>query len=419
MPYGHTLLKVTLPDHWLGEVAALRTVTPAPDVHALLASALRQPIGSPPLSQLAKPGQTAAVIVDDYTRKTPVRQFLPLVLEQLLAAGIGQRDIRIVIALGTHRPMTEAEIVAKVGADVATQLEIVNAPGTSESDVVYLGASSSGIPAWINRAVAEADVRVGLGMITPHMDAGFSGGAKIILPGVCGVRTVDAFHAASAFTPENQLGSAAAPLRRSLEQFVAERVPLHFIVNVILTPDGEIVQCVAGHCIEAHRAGVKVAQAVFGVSIQRRYPIVVAGCYPYDIDWWQSAKGVWSGDRMTADGGTLVVVTAAPESHSNYSLLPHYMGRDPDELKQEIEAGRAADAKQAATGVMFGDLRKRINLVLVSDGLTPADADAMRMPYYASVEDAVADAVGRLPEAQRRGCVGVIPQAGIALPLVE
>ena len=419
MPYGHTRLKVTLPDHWLGEVAALRTVRPAPNVHALVASALRQPIGSPPLSQLAKPGQTAAVIVDDYTRQTPVRQFLPLVLEQLLAAGIRQRDIRIVIALGTHRPMTEAEIVAKVGADVATQYEIVIAPGATESDVVYVGASSSGISAWISRAVAEADVRVGLGMITPHMDAGFSGGAKIILPGVCGARTVDAFHAASAFIPGNQLGSAAAPLRHSLEQFVAERVPLHFIVNVILTRDGEIHQCVAGDCIEAHRVGVKVAQAVCGVSIKQRYPIVVAGCYPYDIDWWQSAKGVWSGDGMTADGGTLVVVTAAPEGHSTYTLLPHYMGRDPDELKREIEAGRAADAKQAATGVMFGDLRKRINLVLVSDGLTPADAGAMRMPYYVSAEDAVADAAGRLPEDQRRGCVGVIPQAGIALPLVQ
>jgi len=164
---------------------------------------------------------------------------------------------------------------------------------------------------------------------------------------------------------------------------------------------------------------VKVAQAVFGVPIKQRHPIVVAGCYPYDIDWWQSAKGVWSGDEMTADGGTLVVVTAAPEGHSTYTLLPHYMGRDPDELKREIEAGRAADAKQAATGVMFGDLRKRINLVLVSDGLTPADAGAMRMPYYVSAEDAVADAAGRLPEDQRRGCVGVIPQAGIALPLVQ
>lgn len=419
LPYGSDMLPITIPDEWLGEVARPQPVAPAPDVHALIASALDHPIGSPPLLELAKPGQRVAIMVDDYTRKTPVHQILPLVLQRLSSAGVAQEDIRIVAALGTHRPMTQAEIVAKVGADVAASYEIVNTPSTTQTEMVYMGTSSNRIPAWVNRVVAEADARIGLGMITPHMDAGFSGGAKIILPGVCSSLTVDTFHKVSAFVPENQLGNVQAPLRRNLEQFVGERVPLDFIVNAIITLDGGIYQCVAGHFVEAHRAGVKHAKAVFGTPVGRKYPIVVANCYPYDHDLWQSTKGLWSGDLLAADGGTVVMVTAAPEGTSTYPLVPHYIGRDPAELERELEADEVKDAKQAAAGVMYGHLMQRINVVLVSDGLTQADADAMGIPYYDSVKAAVADQVGRLRPSEQRGAVGVLPQAGIVLPLVK
>jgi nickel-dependent lactate racemase len=267
--------------------------------------------------------------------------------------------------------------------------------------------------------VAGADVRIGVGMITPHLEAGFSGGMKIVLPGVCGARTVDAFHRESAFIAQNQLGQIAAPLRQTLEQFVAERVPLTFIVNAIVTPDGQLYACVAGHPLQAHRAGVKHAQAVFSAPARQRYPIVVANCYPYDIDLWQSVKGIWAGDLITADGGVLIAVTAAPEGNSSYPLVPGYIGRDADELKREIETGAALDDKQAATGAMFHTLLRRIRLVLVSDGLTADDARAMGIDYYRSVEAAIAAEIDRLPIGARTGAIGFVPQAGIVLPMIE
>jgi len=418
LPYGNSTLPVSVPEVWLGEIATPQAVEPHPDVPLLITKALNNPIGTPPLSEIVKPGQRVTITVDDYTRKTPVDLLLPPVLEQLLAAGVTQADIRLVVALGTHRPMTRAEIMAKVGTEVADRYEVINTPSTAQSEMVYLGTSSNGIPAWVNRTVAEADVRIGLSMITPHLEAGFTGGAKIILPGVCSSITVDAFHTASAFIPENQLGCLEAPLRRTLEQFVGEQVPLDFIVNAIITLGGEMYQCVAGHPIEAHRAGVRYAQTVFGVTFRRRYPIVIANCYPYDFDLWQSAKGVWAGDMLTADGGTLIMVTAAAEGNSNYPLVPDYIGQNPEKLKRKIKAGEVEDAKQAATGVMFGHLRQRINLALVSDGLTPTDARAMGIPHFTSVEEALEVEVKRLPASKRRGAVAVLPQAGVMLPLV-
>jgi len=239
------------------------------------------------------------------------------------------------------------------------------------------------------------------------------------LPGVCGTRSVDAFHRQSAFIAQNQLGQIAAPLRGVLEQFVSERVPLTFIVNAIITLDGQHYACVAGHPLLAHRAGVKHALAVFSAPAKRRYPIVVANCYPYDIDLWQSIKGIWAGDLITDDGGTLIAVTAAPEGNSTYPLVPGYIGRDADAVKREIETGTALDDKQAATGVMFRTLMRRVRLVLVSEGLTAADARTMGIDYYSSVEAAAAAEIDRLPIGARAGAMGIVPQAGIVLPVIE
>ncbi len=419
LPYFNSTRPLSLPDDWLGEMVEPQPVSTVDGAAALIAAALHHPIGTPRLAKLVRPDQTVAIIVDDYTRKTPVGLMLPLVLDELYARGVPHDHIRIVVALGTHRPMTDAEIAQKIGAAIVQAHDIVNVPSTDDQEMVYLGTSSNRIPAYVNRVVAEADVRIGLGMITPHLDAGFSGGMKIVLPGVCSARTVDAFHAQSAFVLENQLGNVAAPLRRALEQFVSERVPLTFIVNVIVTPDEQVYQCVAGDPLQAHRAGVEHALAVFSASAQRRYPIVVANCYPYDIDLWQSVKGIWAGDLLTADGGILIAVTAAPEGNSTYPLVPAYVGRDPEVVKREIEASTAEDAKQAATGVMFRRMMRRIRLALVSDGLTLDDAGTMGIDYYPSVEAAVAAAIDRLPVDVRRGAVGILPHAGMVLPVID
>lgn len=410
---------VSLPDEWIGEVIEPRPVTIVAEAGNIIKAALAHPINSAPLAELVRPAHRVAILVDDYTRKTPIDRMLPPVLEALRAAGVPDQNIRIVIALGTHRPMTDEELAHKLGAEIAHKYSVINVPSTCDDEFVYLGTASNGLPAYANRAVADADIRIGLGMITPHLDAGFSGGMKIVLPGVCDTRTVDAFHRQSAFTAQNQLGQIDAPLRGVLEQFVSERVPLTFIVNAIVTPDGQMYACVAGHPRQGHRAGVQHALAVFSAPARRRYPIVVANCHPYDIDLWQSIKGIWAGDLITDDGGTLIAATAAPEGNSTYPLVPGYIGRDAAEVKREIETRTAQDDKQAATGVMFRTLMRRIRLVLVSEGLTADDARTMGIDYYSSVEAAVAAEIDRLPIGARAGAIGIVPQAGIVLPVIE
>lgn len=419
LPYGKGTLSIGLPESWLGHVAMPRSVRPKGNAEEIVQRALHQPIGSPRLSELVRRDQRVAVIVDDFTRKTPAARFLPLVLDELERAGVREADTTIVVALGTHRPMTPEEIRAKVGERISGSIRIVNCPSHLEEQMTFLGTSSNGIPAWVNRTVAEADVRIGLGMITPHSDAGFSGGSKIILPGVCSSLTVSAFHGATAYHGETQLGQVDSVIRRDLEQFVAEKVPLAFIVNVILTLDGEIVQCVAGHPVLAHRSGVSHALDVFSVPVPHRYPVVVANCFPYDLDLWLSTKGAFCGGLVTASGGTLILVTAATEGNSNYPQFPSYLGTGPDLLMQQLEKRACPNATLASESVKLWQLRHRANLVMVSDGLTESDFATMGIRNLPTVEAALREAVGRLPPPLRDRSVCVIPQGGIVLPVLE
>jgi hypothetical protein len=171
------------------------------------------------------------------------------------------------------------------------------------------------------------------------------------------------------------------------------------------------------------------ARRIYGAPVPRRFPIVIADCAPYDQDLWQSIKGAFAGDLLTADGGTLILHTAAPEGNSSYGLVPYYAGFDPDLLRTRLLSGRVVDAPvrdaplggdaamQAATGVLWGSLRKRVTLALVSAGLTAEDAAAMRAEYFTEVEAAMAAALSRLPPPARAGAVALIPQAGVVLPM--
>jgi nickel-dependent lactate racemase len=409
-------LRIDIPRAVLGEVVGPRPVAPAADPDALIQGALNRPMASPRLEELAQVGQRVAILVDDNTRETPIPQMLPPVLERLQSAGIQRDQIRIVIAPGTHRPLTRQEAEAKVGAALASEYEIVNVSAWDEDQFVYCGTASNGIPAYVNRVVVEAELRVGLGSIVPHSNTGYGGGAKIVLPGVCSARTVDAFHARDADIQTNYMGVAEMPMRHALETFVGERVGLEFILNTVLNGDGAPVQAVAGHYIRAHRAGVERGQAVFGTPVARRYEVVVCNAFPTDHDLWQSTKALWTGDLLTVDGGTLVLLTACREGVTVHPLIADYVGRDPDALETELHAGWAEDPNACGVAIPIARMKRRIRLALVSPTLEQAIAQRMGVAYYDSVEEAID---GELAHQDGSGRVAVLTHGGYTLPLVQ
>jgi len=416
LPYGSSCLTFEIPDDYLGEVVSPRRIVADSGTDAAIRHALDDPVGTPVLPKILRPEQKVAVIIDDISRETPTAQMLPPLLEVLTNAGAETANVSIVIALGTHRSMTEAEIAVKVGPEILKTYRVFNTPCTDDRDMVYLGTSSNGIPAYIHRSVAEADIRIGVGMISPHMDTGFSGGAKIILPGVCSRQTVDAFHARQASLSGNQLGVVDAPMRHDLETFVGDRVGLDFILNAVLNRDGTLYRCVAGHYIQAHRRGVEFAREVYGVPVARRYPLVISNAFPAQIDLWQSTKGIASGELMTLDRGTLILVTHCREGNNTHPLFADYFGQTPDRLLGELGAGNAEDPVACALAVAISRVRERIKICLVSSGLSASDANRIGFTYYKTVEEAIATELKSCGNEPR---VGVLTHGGVILPLIS
>lgn len=414
LPYGSEKVGFHLPVRNFGELLEPRAVSPLGDLPDLLTRSLDQPIGTARLEELVFPSDEVAIICDDITRPTPAQMILPQVVERLQAGGIGRSQIRIVIALGTHRAMTEEELEVKIGPEMNSEFEVIHSSIVEEEAYVALGLSSRGITIEALRAVADADVKVGIGDIVPHSDAGWGGGAKIILPGVCSARTVAENHVLAAEFGGNLLGAATTPLRDDMESTV-ERIGLGFIINTVLLPSGECYAILAGHYREAHQAGIPLAKKIYGVPYGRPADVVVSCARPYDIDFWQGSKGLWAGDRLARPGGSLILVAPCLEGlgpHGNH--YASYIGAHPGELLQALREGSVEDKTAAAGAVQIHLMKGRLDICMVTHGLSPSTVEAMGFRYYDSLQDAVEE---RLAFHGREVRVSVITHGGYLCPI--
>jgi lactate racemase len=356
------------------------------------------------------------IIVDDMTRSTPVARVLPILLDRLNAAGVSDEQISIVVALGTHRPMTDAEIKQRLGPGPVTRVRVANSHFADKSELLDCGLAADGTHLWVDRHVMAGDLRIAVGSIVPHPVAGWGGGAKIIYPGVGGADTVSHYHLQQTQLTRNIFGDITSPIRARMERWVAQ-LGLHFIVNVVCTPHGEVYQAVAGHFIEAHRRGVEHAKDVFAVRVRQRCDIVVASSYPADLDLWQAGKGMMSADLMAKDGGTIILVTPCPEGVGPHPGLAALIGDDnPDELAARAMRGEFEDAVVVAVAVTMSRMRQRTRFAIVSDGLTAAECQIMKYRHFSTTQEAVDWALA-LHGAQAR--LSVIPYGAEVFPIIE
>ena len=379
--------------------------------------ALSSPIGTPRLRDMAPHGGSVLILIDDNTRNTPADRILPLLLEELGQGGVATKDVTIMIALGTHRPMTREETERKVGRAILDACRVVEHRWDRPEDLVRLDDTEHGTEVWVNRLLLSSDLVIGLGHITPHRVAGFSGGAKIVQPGVSGGVTTGQTHWISAlYDGKDIMGARDNPVRREMDS-VAKAAGLRFIVNVILDRDERIYRCVCGDPVEAHRAGCAASREIFGVPFGRYADIVVADSYPADCELWQAAKGIYSADLALAPGGTLVIVTPCPDGvangHPELSELGYLPFREIDEL---VRNGKIDDLTLAAhiahVGRIVLDNGRRG--ILVSPGIDRTTTERLHMDYAATPSEALAMAFARNGADAR---VIVVKNGGDLLPV--
>ncbi len=318
--YGDGEFELTFPPEWEVKFFSMHD---APDIgEENVRKAFSLPIGSKPLSMIAKGKKKAVIVVDDISRPTPAHRILPSVMDELKRAGIKEKNVRIIMSLGAHRPMLREDLIKKLGENIWNSLEVHN--HHPFENLVNLGTSTRATPIHINRLFMDADVKIGVGCIMPHTYTGFGGGGKIILPGISGIQTLEANHQPAAKGLKGGLGLVDGnEVRQDIEE-AAQKAGLNFIINVVANSRRQIAGVFAGDIIKAHREGVKLARRVYGTKISANFDVGIFNAYPKDTDLIQSANALntylSTKGRIINEEGVIIITTASPEGGGYHSL---------------------------------------------------------------------------------------------------
>jgi len=414
-PYGEQFPAVEIPDGNLVGVFEPRKWEAVADVEACIREAIERPIGSARVSELARGKMSALIISDDYTRQTPVDVIIPILESELRQAGIER--IGILVALGTHRAMTEDEKLARFGRGVCSRFEIVNHAYKDLDGLVDFGTTPRGTHFLVNRALVKCDLVIGLGQIAPHRIAGFSGGAKIILPGVCGAEAIAHTHWTGGFEEgEKMLGVVDNPVREEMNA-CARMAGLAFIVNAICDPEGKLIGMVAGDMVEAFARGCELSRDVFGVRVPEKADIVIADSFPKNIELWQAAKALYAADLMVKPGGAVILVSPCPEGVSRaHPLILEHGYKTERETLCELESGQLTNLSVASHCLRVGRLIKdKATGIMVANGIQREDQIRLGFIPADTPQDALQKAFGI---TGRDATVAVLRHGGEALPVV-
>jgi len=370
----------------------------AEDGVSLITQALRVPIGSPRLLELAKGKERVVILSDDNTRSTRADLLLPPILAELSAAGVGEDKITVLMALGTHRAMTAAEIEAKLGAELARRLRVVNHDWKDSSILVDLGETEHGTPIHVNKLALEADLLIGLGLVLPHRVAGYSAGGKIVQPGISGEATTGSTHWLSAqFSMFDTLGKRDNPVRAEIDA-VAEKVGLDFVVNTVQDVEGHLLGVYAGHLVEAHRVASQHAAKMSTVEIPELADVVVADAYPADIDIWQAVKGFFPAAQAVKKGGVIILLAACSEGVADqHPEVLEYGYRPLKEVRQIHASGKIADLSATAHLAHVSEVViEHARCVLVSPGVSEEETHRLYLHSADTLSEALVVAQGLL-----------------------
>jgi nickel-dependent lactate racemase len=415
IPFNGRPLSFSVPGQNLIEVLSPKPSVVLSNLEAAIDKALDHPIDQPPLKQWVKPEDRVILVSDDNTRLTPSDRIIPPLLDRLNEAGVPDKQISCIMALGTHRYMTEEEMIAKVGERIFRRIRVFNHEWKDPDSLVDLGTSQQGTPLQINRNVVEADVVIGLGAVVPHHIPGFSGSSKIIQPGVSGAATTAETHILSCSEGgDSFLGIADNPVRRDMDN-MADRVGMRTIFNVVMDSQGGVVGLFYGDMRAAFKAAIKLAKDIYGVPFHETPDIVLANSYPCDLDFWQSHKSLYPAQRMVRPGGTIIVCTPAPEGVSPvHTELLDFTAWSSQEIKAAYRDGRLKNGVAAALATAWAMAREKASVIMYSPGIPQADKIRLGHTHADTIDEAIAEALKRHGSDSR---LSVLTHAPDMLPI--
>jgi nickel-dependent lactate racemase len=418
LAYGHSGLAVEVPDE--AAVITPRFHPAAADVPAELRRALREPVSGPPLRERVRPGQTVAISACDGTRAQPRDLMLPVVLEELDGL-VDLDDVVVLVATGTHRANTEDELRAMFGDAVVDTVRVVNHDARASDTHRWMGTFGDGVPVWLNELWVDADVRITTGFVEPHFFAGFSGGPKMVAPGLAALDTVLVLHDA------RRIGSPLAtwgvtvgnPVHDDIRAVAAACGGVTYAFDVILNTAQEVIGAFGGDLLEMHAAAVERAREVAMAPVDAPFDVVVTSGsgFPLDQNLYQSVKGMSAAAQVARTDGLIVCAAECADGWPDHGSYREVLtsAASPEALLEMISARERTVPDQWQVQVQ-ARIQAAHRVVMRTSHLTDAELAEAHLEQTADVSATVAEAVGAAGPGAR---VCVLPEGPQTIPYVR
>ncbi len=414
MHYGKGEMSFSLDSSLVSAELRIRECPPLAAPVESIREAIRNPIGSPPLREIVKPGQTVTFIVNDPTRVANSDVFMPVLLEELNGAGTKDEDMQIVFALGTHRAMTESEMIDAVGANVAGRLKMHNIDCRDASQFKYFGTTSRGTKVSFHNLVAETDHIICTGSVVHHFFAGFGGGRKALFPGVSAYETIRHNHSFM-MDPDAVIGKLHGNPIYEDQIEGAEMLRPSFLLNVVLNEKYEFLKVFAGDYIAAHLEACRFVEDVYSTALDKEADLVIASCggFPKDINIYQLQKTMDNAWCAVRAGGVVIIIGECCEG-SGSTLYEKTMAecRTPELVAEKLRDNFQIGAHKAYAVTR---LMKKARFILVS-ALNPELSKTLLFTPAKDMDEALelaSEVVGPSPN------IVLMPQGSLTVPMIK
>lgn len=390
LPYGKGIQTALLADEIDLQVIdpASESVVQSPEV--LIENALDHPIGTAPVETLVSPKDEVVIIVNDHTRPGPNRQIVKSLIARLEQAGVRDTQVTFVVATGSHRATTPAELDDIIGPEMQRRFKVHVHDCQDEENLVYLGDSSQGMPLFVNRLVAESSFVITTGLIAPHHSAGYSGGRKSIVPGVAGLKSLKIHHSLPIRPFEPAMGFIYGNPFHEASLEAAKMLKVKFMINAVQDPHKQNIAFVAGDIEAAHAEGVRLCQKACEVEIHELADVVITspGGYPRDINLYQAQKALSVAEPLAKPGGVYILLVEGVDGIGEGVFKDWMVEASSPEavIRRFEEEGYNVGSNKA---FMYARALTKGRVIVVSDHLKESDLKAMMLEWAPNLQSAL------------------------------
>jgi nickel-dependent lactate racemase len=417
LDYGSTGLEVSLPDERVTVIEPVHRPAAA-DAQAVLLDAIRSPLESAPLRDLARGRSRVAISVCDITRAQPRVAMLQALFAEM--PDVRLEDVTILIATGTHRANTPDELVRMLGPDIVRRCRVINHDSRDPGTLEYVGTTGTGVRVLLDREWLAADLRLTTGFVEPHFFAGFSGGPKMVAPGLAGLETVMTLHDARRIGHPNATWGVTEgnPIHDDVRE-ISRMAPPHFSLDVTLNREQQITAAFAGSLLAEHRAACAYAKTTAMRAVAAPFDVVLTtnSGYPLDQNLYQAVKGMSAAAKIVKPGGTIICAAECRDGLPNHGSYGAVLASRPNPaaLLDMINSPGYATPDQWQVQIQ-AQIQLKADVLVKTGGLGAADLRAAHFVPVEDLERAVCDALSR---AGRHATLCVLPQGPQTIPFLS